>query len=357
MNEICWTDDKLYMLYKNDFKYNDKLVIPIENLLYDKSYKKFDSLYSRKFNYLYSKKLCWFTNIYNILVLFNNDILEIICQDYDDQIFYINNSDDLLLNNNIITNYFNHDNINDNINDFSTTNLIFDFNNTICDKKNNRLYYFENNIFIQSVMVKFKHYIFNMNENNIIMLLNEINLIKDFNISLFLLNCLLSYKNDLILYILKFNSYIYLNETKNNIVFKFLNNNKSDEKYIQGRIHLEMINNICLNNFTKIHDILKKLIKRDIILNQIFSIHNNVYFIYNMYSNKRISRIKANPCVYFLPCPGDDFFKIFKSDQVHSVHNSLLLYVRNNTDIIKITNYILYRTFLYKILIPGNLYM
>jgi DNA modification methylase len=31
------------------------------------------------------------------------------------------------------------------------------------------------------------------------MLLNEINLIKDFKISLFILNCILSYKNDIIL--------------------------------------------------------------------------------------------------------------------------------------------------------------
>jgi hypothetical protein len=156
MNNISWTNNKLYMLYKNDFMYNNKLVIPIENLLYNRSYNKFDDLYSKKFNYLYSKKLCWFANIYNILVLFDNDILEIICQDYDDLIFYINNSDNLLLNNNKITNYFNYDNINDNINDFSTTNLIFDFNNTICDKKNNKLYYFENNIFLQSDIVKFK---------------------------------------------------------------------------------------------------------------------------------------------------------------------------------------------------------
>jgi hypothetical protein len=63
------------------------------------------------------------------------------------------------------------------------------------------------------------------------MLLNEINLIKDFKISLFILNCILSYKNDLISYILKFNSYIYLNETKKKVIFTFLNNGKSNEEY------------------------------------------------------------------------------------------------------------------------------
>ena len=76
-------------------------------------------------------------------------------------------------------------------------NYIFNFQNTICDKINNRFFYFENNIFLKSKNeYVYKYYIFNIYEYNILMLINEINTLSNFNIVLFYINCIMSYKID-----------------------------------------------------------------------------------------------------------------------------------------------------------------
>ena len=85
MKNITWTIDKLDDYYNHRFRYNNKIVLPIENLLYN-SIKIKDNIehLTKKFNILYSKKLCYFANIYHITALYDKDTLEIICHEYDD---------------------------------------------------------------------------------------------------------------------------------------------------------------------------------------------------------------------------------------------------------------------------------
>ena len=269
-----------------------------------------------KFNKLYSKKLCYIANIYNILIQhdINDNNLQIICSEYSDQKFKINDTNNLYINNEMVRDFFNNNEY------IYNDEYIFDYQNTICDKYNSRFFYFENNVFLKSKNnITFNHYIFNMNENNISLIINEINELDNFNTILFLMNCMLSYKNDQIIYCIKFiHNFNNFNNKSHYILL-----NSVDKTQIDLLDHSKLINiqqkiiyELCLSNINFIKTLNNK-IDPNSILYDLFQIPRTYT---NNIGNKSIH---INPYKYLFPQLDDSVYKLFINDNLKKFLNTI----------------------------------
>ena len=146
------------------------------------------------------------------------------------------------------------------------------------------------------------------------MQINEINTINNFNTILFCLNCIVSYKYDLFVYILKYSSLItQINQINNFCKIKFLNTeynkNNQDVKHnidILENIYLKIINDLCMLNIDYLVDMkgIFKLCKNEYILKEIFLI--------NIGSEIKCNKEqKCNPYIYLFPNIHNNFYEYF----------------------------------------------
>ena len=143
------------------------------------------------------------------------------------------------------------------------------------------------------------------------MLINEINTLSNFNIVLFYINCIMSYKIDQFIYIIKFHNYptLTLNNKKNINEFIFLNSlnsnnkltlerkNELNEKNKQAFLYYDIIKELCLGNINiDINEKIKN--SNEEILSEMFLIPGKVNFHKNITNT---IEIKINPYIYMLP--------------------------------------------------------